>query len=79
MEEETQIVTRAENDKRKARESHILSVSIRGIIVLMLVGTVCYMGLKALKVEEPLYSLVFLAVGYYFGQSHRDKPKTQQQ
>lgn len=58
--------------KEKKQRSQI-NVSVRGIIVLMVVATVCYMAMKALKVEEPLYSLVFITVGYYFGQNQQQK------
>lgn len=78
-------------------QSHLGSLSIRAIICIMLVGTVCLMAVLPLvflffynfgnaltlddvkdvaKIVEPLYSMVLLALGFYFGQ--RDKPKTQQ-
>lgn len=62
-------------EKPKASESHFFSVSVRSWIVLILVGTICIMALKAMEVKEPLYSLVTIAVGYYFGQN--TKPKSQ--
>ena len=43
-------------------------VTIRGVLAIMLVGTVCAMTLLQRKVEEPLYSAVLLVLGLYFGQ-----------
>lgn len=60
----------------KARtESHIMNVSIRGLLTLGIIGTVCYLSIKGGKVEEPLYSIAIAALSYYFGQ--RERPKTQ--
>jgi hypothetical protein len=42
-------------------------ISIRAIIAVMIVGTVCAMSLFEIKVEEPLYSAVLMALGLYFG------------
>jgi ribose/xylose/arabinose/galactoside ABC-type transport system permease subunit len=42
-------------------------LSIRSIIALMLCGTVCAMAVLEIKVEEPLYSAVLMALGLYFG------------
>lgn len=42
-------------------------ISIRAIIALTIVGTVCAMSLFEIKVEEPLYSAVLMALGLYFG------------
>ena len=49
-------------------ESNLFGVSVRGWITVTMVGTVCAMAFLAKDVKEPLYSLVLLAVGYYFGQ-----------
>ena len=62
-------------EAKPKKESTFLNVSIRAWIVLMLVGTVCYMSLLMLEVKEPLYSLVSLAVGYYFGQKKMEGQK----
>lgn len=60
----------------KARtESHIMNVSIRGLITMGIVGTVCALALKGLETKEPLYSMAIAALSYYFGQ--REKPKSQ--
>ena len=70
MNDETQLIA-----KDKPDESHFFSVSLRGLITLMVVGTVCAMSVWGLEVKEPLYTLVGLCIGYYFGQGN--KPKTQ--
>jgi hypothetical protein len=51
--------------------SSILHVSLRGWLALILVGTVCYMAIASITVEEPLYSLATLALGFYFGQKEK--------
>ena len=56
-------------------ESQIASVSVRAWICLLVIGTVCVMGLKMMKVEEPLYTLSIVIIGFYFGQN--SKPKSQ--
>lgn len=48
-------------------------VSIRGVIALTLVLAVCAMGLLEIKVEEPLYSAVLMALGLYFGRNANAK------
>ena len=58
------------------RESHILNVSVRGIITMTVVATICYMGLRMIEVKEPLYSISFLCLGYYFGQGTKPTQKT---
>lgn len=61
--------------ERAIGESVVFGVSVRAWLVILIVGTVCYMSIKALKVEEPLYSLALVASGYYFGrQSGQPKP-----
>lgn len=49
-------------------DSKILGVSVRAWIAVLVVGTVCGMQACGLKVDEPLYSLVLLTTGFYFGQ-----------
>jgi hypothetical protein len=50
-------------------DSQVLAVSIRGWIALILVLTVCGMSAYGLTVNEPLYTLSTIAVGFYFGQN----------
>jgi len=73
MEDDTGTITKTQTVDSsavptKSKESHIASVSVRSIITMGVVATVCYMAVRALKVEEPLYSMAFLCLGYYFGQ-----------
>jgi len=57
-------------------ESHIMNISIRGLLCMALVGTVCWQSVQASKVEEPLYSMAIAALSYYFGQRERPKAQT---
>ena len=50
-------------------ESRIFGVTVRGILVTLVVITVCVMSYMAKKVEEPLYTIASLTIGYYFGQN----------
>ena len=66
-------------------ESKLGSMSIRALVTLLLVGSVCLIGvLNAayavmskgdVMVLEPLATLAGIAVGYYFGQKNQP-PKT---
>lgn len=49
-------------------ESKIFGISVRAFLVTILVFTVCFMSLAAMKIAEPLYSAFMLALGFYFGQ-----------
>jgi hypothetical protein len=71
MTDDTQEFTKPETVK----ESRIFGVSTRGIITLLIVLTVCGMSAAGRSVEEPLYTMVGLVIGFYFGQ--REKPKSQ--
>lgn len=51
-----------------SEESTLFNVSVRAWTLLMLVTTVCVMSVTGIEVKEPLYTLVGLAVGFYFGQ-----------
>ena len=48
-------------------ESKLFGVSVRGWITVLTVLTVCIMSYLSKDVKEPLYSLVLLASGFYFG------------
>jgi len=56
-------------------DSKLFGVSFRGWLTLVIVGTVCWMALKAMEVKEPLYTLCTVAVGFYFGQKNNEKGK----
>lgn len=49
-------------------ESKIYGVSMRGWLALLITATVCSMSLIKIKVDEPLYTLCTVAIGFYFGQ-----------
>ena len=49
-------------------DSKVLGVSLRGWLALLMVATTCLMSYYAKEIKEPLYSLVLLSVGFYFGQ-----------
>lgn len=51
--------------------SHFFGLSLRGLIALAVVGTICYMALRAMKVEEPFSSIATLTIGFYFGQNSK--------
>lgn len=48
-------------------------VSIRAVITILLVLTVCAMSVCRLEVKEPLYSAVLLALGAYFVKQNQSK------
>ncbi len=50
-----------------SEESQLFGVSIRGWIAVILVSTVCLMSMFKIKVEEPMYTLVVMAVSFYLG------------
>jgi len=73
------------------KDSSIFGLSSRSLIVFMICGTVCYIYIFQcmvevyvaymmktpinFKIEEPLYSLVIMTVGYYFGQNQKQQQK----
>ena len=69
MNEETQITTRTTD--QAPNDSQLIGVSVRAWLAIMLTITVCVMALLALKVEEPLYTLATIALGFYFGQKNK--------
>jgi len=56
-------------------ESELFGVSIRAWTLMILVLTVCIMSVMGIEVREPLYTLVGLAVGFYFGQKNTGNAK----
>ena len=54
-------------------ESKFAGVSVRGWIAISTVVTVCVMSFLGKKVDEPLYSLVLMAAGFYLGsKTHKN-------
>ena len=49
-------------------ESSAFGVSVRGWVTLLIVGTVCTMGLMQMAVGEPLKGGFIFCIGFYFGQ-----------
>lgn len=62
------------DNKTKGSESQFMSVSIRGWIVLIVVLTACAMSICRIKIDEPLYTMVTVVVGFYFGQKTASQP-----
>lgn len=62
------------DNKTKTTESQLMSVSVRGWLVIMVIFTICLMALLKLGVSEPLYSMSLLMVGFYFGQNKQTTP-----
>ena len=48
-----------------------LGLSVRGIVVTMMVLTICIAVPLKIDITEPLYSLSIAAVSYYFGQQQQ--------
>lgn len=63
--------------ERALGESFAFGISVRAWIALMLAGTVCWMAINVIKVEEPLYTLATIAIGFYFGRQSNPKPQAQ--
>ena len=55
-------------EQETGEQSHILRISVRAWVCVLLTLTVCIMSALQVKVEEPLYTLVGTAIGWYFGQ-----------
>ena len=55
--------------------SQILGVSLRGLIVITFVITICVMAVMKVAVTEPLNTLAIAAVSYYFGHQNGSSTK----
>ncbi len=51
-----------------AGDSRIYNVSVRAWLVLVMMLTVCYMSVKNIPIQEPLYGAFLLGIGFYLGQ-----------
>lgn len=80
MDESTTVIEKSTIEKSSGKtpshESHMFSMSTRSLITLIVVLTVCLMSYRGMKVEEPLYTLVGMCIGYYFGQNGKPKSQT---
>lgn len=54
--------------KEDTHDCRVANVSVRGWLAICLTLTVCALSATGVKVEEPLYSLSIMALGFYFGQ-----------
>lgn len=68
MADETEMITKKDP---QVKDSKIFNVSIRALVVLIVIVTICSMSYMGLEVKEPLYTLGGLVVGYYFGQNQK--------
>ena len=64
MNEETQRFSKNPD----AGDSRPFGISMRGWLAVLLVVTICGMSAFGMPVLEPLYSMGFMALGFYFGQ-----------
>lgn len=73
MDDQTSVLAKPAKDA-KLKESSIFGVSLRGLIALVVISTVCVMSVAVIEVKEPLYTLAGLIVGFYFGQNQKTQP-----
>ena len=87
MPEETTIVTQTASTSTALPkgESAICGISIRAILVIMVVATLCLLqllipvlgylvdGSIVIEIKEPFYSVVGMSVAFYFGQKNSNK------
>lgn len=50
-----------------SQESKILGITVRGVIALIVILTVCAMSIMKIPVVEPLYTLVISVSSFYLG------------
>ena len=50
-----------------SQESRILGITVRGVIALVVIITVCAMSLLKIPIVEPLYTLVISVSSFYLG------------
>ncbi len=62
MEDETRTFS------KETPDSQLFNVSVRAWLVIVLTATICAMSIIGKEVQEPLYGIGYLAIGYYFGQ-----------
>ena len=68
MTDETQVIIKADAQAPQGGDSNFAGVSVRAWIAILLVGTACTKSLLGQEVGEPVYTLVLVAAGFYFGQ-----------
>lgn len=60
--------TETQVEAPKNGESAKFGVSVRGWLSLIVFTTACVMSVMGQEVGEPLYGLVMVCAGFYFGQ-----------
>ncbi len=65
--ENTSSTTETVTTDKVQAESQLMNVSIRGWITVALVLTVCLMSGLKIEINEPMYTLVVMAVSFYLG------------
>jgi hypothetical protein len=71
--EESSVPSSSEGKTAKFLDSHILRLSVRAIICLELITTVCVLSYIGKEIKEPLYTLATMAAGFYLGQMKPQK------
>lgn len=71
MTDETQQFSPPAKPAAPTHDSKIFNVSLRGLIALIVIVTICAMSLAMKDIKEPLYTLGGLIVGFYFGQNQK--------
>lgn len=61
-----------QNSPKAAEESYAFGMSMRGWLALLLTFSVCLLSVMGQEVNEPLYGLAYMAIGFYFGQSKKN-------
>ena len=70
------------NEPSVPRDSQIGGVSVRSIITLMVTGVLCFHTIAAVVtavlrgdvigvIQEPLYGITYVVIGYYFGAMNK--------
>jgi hypothetical protein len=71
----TQQTTTTQTDIPPAGDSSLFGISVRACVCLLFTLSVCLIQVAGaiitghFTVEEPLYGLTYLAVGFFFGQA----------
>ena len=63
---------------KSKNESTIFGVSLRGLIALLLVITLCILAISGIAIPQQLYSLAQIIVAFYFGHQIGKNQQNQQ-
>lgn len=91
MDEQTKSPFPENGNGNGAKDNSLFGLSSRSLIVFLICGTVCAESMVQcltsayfayvtknifnFEIKEPLYSLVIMTVGYYFGQNQKTPSK----